>query len=76
MNENSYQGNDIEYSNHNNNQSKSNCKIVIVGDSLLHHLNSRKTKVNNIPSVRLTERGDNLSGTVSHLSAVPLILYH
>ena len=69
INENSYQCNDIEHSNHNNNQSKSNRKIVIAGDSLLHRLNSRKMKVNNIPSIRLTKRGDDLSGTVSHLSA-------
>ena len=69
INENSYQCNDIEHSNHNNNQSKSNHKIVIPSDSLLHRLNSRKMKVNNIPSIRLTKRGDNLSGVVSRLSA-------
>ena len=69
INENSYQCNEIEHSNHNNNQSKSNRKIVIAGDSLLHCLNSRKMKVNNIPSIRRTKRGDNLSGTVSCLSA-------
>ena len=69
INENSYQCNEMEHSNHNNNQSKSNCKIVIAGNSLLHCLNSGKMKVNNIPSIRLTKRGDNLSGTVSHLSA-------
>ena len=68
INENTYQCNDIEHSNHNNNQSKSNRKIVIAGDSLLHRLNSRKMKVNNIPSIRLTKRGDNLSETVSRLS--------
>ena len=50
----------------NNNQSKSNRKIVIADDSLIHRL---KMKVSNIPSIRLTKRGDNLSGTVSHLSA-------
>ena len=69
INENSYQCNEIEHSNHNNNQSKSNRKIVIAGDSLLHRLNSRKMKVNNIPLIRFTKRGDNLSGTVSCLSA-------
>ena len=69
INENSYRCNDIEPSNHNNNQSISNRKIVIADDSLLHRLNSRKMKVNNIPSIRLTKRGDNLSGTVSRLSA-------
>ena len=36
INENSYQCNEIEHSNHNNYQSKSNCKIVIAGNSLLH----------------------------------------
>ena len=66
INENSYQCNELD---HNNNQPKSNRKIVIAGDSLLHRLNSRKTKVNNILSIRLTKRGDNLSGTVSRLSA-------
>ena len=69
INQNSYQCSAIEHSNHNNNQSKSNPKIVIAGDSLLHCLNSRKMKVNNIPSIRLTKRGDNLFGSVSHLSA-------
>ena len=69
INENSHQGNDIEYPNHSHNQSKPNRKLVIVGDSLLHCLNSRKMKVNNIPSIKLTKRGDNLSGTVSCLSA-------
>ena len=69
INESSYQCNDIEHSNHNNNQSKSIRKIVIAGDSLLHHLNSREMKVNNTSSIRLTKRGDHLSGTVSRLSA-------
>ena len=62
INENSYQGNDVEYSDHNYNQSKPNRKIVKADDFLLHRLNSRKMKVNNIPSVRLTKRRDNLSG--------------
>ena len=47
---------------------KTNRKIVIAGDSLLHRINSRKMTVNKIPSVKLTKRGDNLSGTVSRLT--------
>ena len=42
--------------------------MVIAGDSLLHRINSRKMMVNKIPSVKLTKRGDNLSGTVSRLT--------
>ena len=40
-------------------------KITIAGDSLLYRVNCRKMKVANIPTVRLTKRGDSLAGTVS-----------
>ena len=40
-------------------------KIIIAGDSLLHRVNCRKMKVANIPTVKLTKRGDSLAGTVS-----------
>ena len=40
-------------------------KIIIAGDSLLHQVNCRKMKVANIPTVKLTKRGDSLAGTVS-----------
>ena len=60
--------NDSLNSNYNDDQPKTNRKIVIAGDSLLHRINSRKMMVNKIPSVKLTKRGDNLSGTVSRLT--------
>ena len=44
-------------------QSKSR-KILIVGDSLLHRIKPNKLKVGDIPSVKLTEKGDRLSGTI------------
>ena len=34
------------------------CKIIIAGDSLLHRVNCRKMKVTNIPTVKLTKRGE------------------
>ena len=40
-------------------------KIIIAGDSLLHRVNCRKMKVANIPTVKLTKKGDSLAGTVS-----------
>ena len=55
-------------SNYHDDQPKTNRKIVIAGDSLLNRINSRKMMVNKIPSVKLTKRGDNLSGTVSRLT--------
>ena len=55
-------------SNYNDDQPKTNRKMVIAGDSLLHRKNSRKMMVNKIPSVKLTKRGDNLPGTVSRLT--------
>ena len=39
-------------------------KIIIAGDSLLHRVNCRKMNAN-IPTVKLTKRGDSLAGTVS-----------
>ena len=62
------EANDALNSNYNDDQPKTNLKIVIAGDSLLHRINSRKMMVNKIPSVKLTKRGDNLSGTVSRLT--------
>ena len=59
------EANEALNSNYNDDQPKTNHKIVIAGDSLLHQINSRKMMVNKIPSVKLTKRGDNLSGTVS-----------
>ena len=60
--------NDALNSNYNDDQPKTNRKMVIAGDSLFHRINSRKMTVNKIPSVKLTKRGDNLSGTVSRLT--------
>ena len=40
-------------------------KVLIVGDSLLNRMYISKMKVSDIPSVKLTKRGDNLSGTIS-----------
>ena len=62
------EANDALNSNYNDDQPKTNHKIVIAGDSLLHRINSRKMMVNKIPSVKLTKRGDSLSGTVSGLT--------
>ena len=39
-------------------------KIVIAGDSLLHRIKPNKLKVGDIPSVKLTKKGDTLSGTI------------
>ena len=38
-------------------------KILIAGDSLLHRIKPNKLKVGDIPSVKLTKKGDTLSGT-------------
>ena len=62
------EANDALNSNYNDDHPKTNRKIVIAGDSLLHRINSRKMMVNKIPSVKLTKRGYNLSGTVSRLT--------
>ena len=40
-------------------------KVLIAGDSLLNGMHISKMKVSDIPSVKLTKRGDNLSGTIS-----------
>ena len=40
-------------------------KVLIAGDSLLNKMYISKMKVSDIPSVKLTKRGDNLSGTIS-----------
>ena len=56
------EANDALNLNYNDDQLETNRKIVIAGDSLLHRINSRKMMVNKIPSVKLTKRGDNLSG--------------
>ena len=40
-------------------------KVLIAGDSLLNRMYISKMKVSDIPSVKLTKRGDNLSGTIS-----------
>ena len=62
------EANDALNSNGNDDQPKTNRKRVIAGDSLLHRINSRRMMVNKIPSVKLTKRGDNLSGMVSRLT--------
>ena len=40
-------------------------KVIIAGDSLLDRIHIKRTKVNNIPSVKLTKRGDNLRGSIA-----------
>ena len=40
-------------------------KIVITGDSLLHRMNIHKMKVNNISTVKLTKKGDTISGSIA-----------
>ena len=40
-------------------------KVLNAGDSLLNRMYISKMKVSDIPSVKLTKRGDNLSGTIS-----------
>ena len=39
-------------------------KILITGDSLLHRLNIRKLKVEDIPSEKYVKKGGRLSGTL------------
>ena len=39
-------------------------KILIAGDSLLHRIKPNKLKVGDIPLVKLTKKGDTLSGTI------------
>ena len=40
-------------------------KILFVGDSLLHRMDVKKMKVSDIHSVKLTKRGDSLTGSMS-----------
>ena len=42
-------------------------KIVVAGDSLLHRMNANKMSVDNITSVKLTKKGDSLSGSTNRL---------
>ena len=42
-------------------------KVLIAGDSLLHHMNTSKMKVCDTPSVRLTKKGDSLAGMVARV---------
>ena len=58
-------------------------KVLIAGDSVLNRMYISKMKVSDIPSVKLTKRGDNLSGTISRLSTMlvntavkPLTLFY
>ena len=46
-----------------NNVNEKPRKIVITGDSLLHRMNIHKMKVNNISAVKLTKKGDTISGS-------------
>ena len=39
-------------------------KIVVAGDSLLHRMNADKMSVDNITSVKITKKGDSLSGSI------------
>ena len=39
-------------------------KILIAGDSLVHRIKPNKLKEGDIPSVKLTKKGDTLSGTI------------
>ena len=50
---------------HNKSQRTNSRNIIIVGDSLLHRIPINKMKVGNIPAVKLTKRGDNLSNAIS-----------
>ena len=42
-------------------------KVLIAGDSLLHHMNASKMKVCDTPSVRLTKKGNSLAGSVARV---------
>ena len=49
-------------------QARNKCsarKVVITGDSLLDRIHIKRMKVNDIPSVKLTKRGDNLRGSIA-----------
>ena len=47
-----------------NNVNKKPRKIVIIGEFLLHRMNIHKMKVNNISTVKLTKKGDTVSGSI------------
>ena len=39
-------------------------KVIFIGDSLLHRMNTKKMNVGNIPGIKLTKPGDTLEGSV------------
>ena len=39
-------------------------KVIFIGDSLLHRMNTEKMNVGNIPGIKLTKPGDTLEGSV------------
>ena len=49
-----------------NNANEKPRKIVITDDSLLHRVNIHRMRVNNISSVKLTNKGDAISGSIAH----------
>ena len=51
-------------------------KILIAGDSLLHRIKQNKLKVGDIPSVKLTKKGDRLSGTIGRCRNFLSIQYY
>ena len=58
-------------------------KVLIAGDSLLNRMYISKMEISDIPSVKLTKRRDNLSGTISRCinyaskhSSKPLTLFY
>ena len=50
-------------SQHCSDSSQQHHKYILASDSLLHHTQQAKMKVNDIPCVKLSERGDDLRGT-------------
>ena len=46
------------------------CKYILVSDSLLHHTQQAKMKVNDMPCVKLSKRGDDLQGTFHRISVI------
>ena len=43
----------------------STMKVIIAGNSLLDRIHIKRLQVNDIPSVKLTKRGDNLRGSTA-----------
>ena len=39
-------------------------KVILIGDSVLHRMNTKKMNVGNIPGIKLTKPGDTLEGSV------------